>query len=138
MMKLRELLAKVDLPQPEHSALDLEVNRVCTNSHACQQGDLFMGMPGTRVDGGEFWRSAMGQGAIAAIVTSNAANKQPPTADACVIQTQDMVATCSAFAAAPSSRSPIRCRSRRRRPTTAVAGWRGRCRRPKTRHREQK
>ena len=100
MMKLRELLAKVDLQQPEHSALDLLVNRVCTNSHACQQGDLFIGMPGSRVDGGEFWRSAMKQGAIAAVVTSQAAHKQPPTEDACVIQTQDAVATCSAIAAA--------------------------------------
>ena len=100
MMKLRELLAKVNLQQPEHSALDLEVNRVCTNSHACQQGDLFIGMPGTRVDGGEFWRSAVGQGAIAAVVTPSAADKQPPTADACVIQTEDMIAICSAIAAA--------------------------------------
>ena len=100
MMKLRELLAKVNLPQPEHSALDLDVNRVCTNSHACQAGDLFIGMPGTRVDGGEFWRSAVGQGAIAAVVTFQAANKQPPTTDACVIQTDDMIATCSAIAAA--------------------------------------
>lgn len=100
MMKLRELLAKVDLPQPEHSALDLEVNRVCTNSHGCQPGDLFIGMPGTRVDGGEFWRSAMGQGAIAAVVTRKAAGKHPPTNEACVIQTEDMIATCSAIAAA--------------------------------------
>jgi UDP-N-acetylmuramoyl-L-alanyl-D-glutamate--2,6-diaminopimelate ligase len=100
MMKLRELLAKVNLQQPEHFALDLEVNRVCTNSHACKQGDLFIGMPGTRVDGGEFWRSAVGQGAIAAIVTKQAADKQPPTPDTCVIQTEDMIATCSAIAAA--------------------------------------
>ncbi len=100
MMKLRELLAKVNLQQPEHSALDLEVNRVCTNSHACKPGDLFIGMPGTRVDGGEFWRSAMGQGAIAAVVTPQAATKQPPSQDACIIQTQDAIATCSAIAAA--------------------------------------
>lgn len=99
-MKLRELLAKVNLQQPEHSALDLEVNRVCTNSHACQQGDLFIGMPGTRVDGGEFWRSALSQGAIAAVVTPQAAQKQPPSSDNCIIQTQDMIATCSAIAAA--------------------------------------
>jgi len=100
MMKLRELLAKVDLNQPEHSALDTEVTRVCTNSHACQSGDLFIGMPGTRVDGGEFWENALEQGAIAAIVTPQAANRQPPTGDACVIQTKDMIATCSAIAAA--------------------------------------
>ena len=100
MMKLRELLAKVNLQQPEHSALDLEVNRVCTNSHDCQQGDLFIGMPGTRVDGGEFWPSAMEQGAIAAVITPQAATNKPPTSDTCVIQTQDMIAACSAIAAA--------------------------------------
>ena len=100
MMKLRELLAKVNLPQPEHSALELEVNRVCTNSHGCQPGDLFIGMPGTRVDGGEFWQSAVGQGAIAAVVTPQAASKQPPTEEACVIQTEDTVSISSAIAAA--------------------------------------
>ena len=101
MMKLRELLAKVDLQQvPEHTALEQEVTRVCTNSHACKRGDLFIGMPGTRVDGGEFWQSAVGQGAIAALVTPQAAAKQPPTDDACVIQTENMIATCSAIAAA--------------------------------------
>ncbi|MEM6614474.1 MAG: Mur ligase family protein, partial [Cyanobacteria bacterium P01_C01_bin.72] len=99
-MKLRELLAKANLQQPEHDALDLEVNRVCTNSHACQEGDLFIGMPGTRVDGGEFWGSAMGQGAIAAVITPDAAQKQPPGDDMCVIQTKDMIAACSAIAAA--------------------------------------
>ncbi|MEL6580710.1 MAG: UDP-N-acetylmuramoyl-L-alanyl-D-glutamate--2,6-diaminopimelate ligase [Cyanobacteria bacterium J06621_12] len=99
-MKLRELLAKANLQQPEHNALDLEVNRVCTNSHACKEGDLFIGMPGTRVDGGEFWGSAMGQGAIAAVITPDAAQKHPPSNDVCVIQTKDMIATCSAIAAA--------------------------------------
>ena len=100
MMKLRELLAKVNLPQPQHSAMELEVNRVCTNSHSCQPGDLFIGMPGTRVDGGEFWQSAVGQGAIAAVVTPQAADKKPPTNEACVIQTEDTVAISSAIAAA--------------------------------------
>ena len=99
-MKLRELLAKIELKQPEHSALEREVTRVCTNSHACQEGDLFIGMPGTRVDGGEFWQSAVNQGAIAAVVTPHAAAKQPPTANACVIETEDMIATCGAIAAA--------------------------------------
>ena len=99
-MKLRELLAKANIEQSAHNALDLEVNRVCTNSHACKPGDLFIGMPGTRVDGGEFWASAIGQGAIAALVTPNAAQKQLPDNDACVIQTEDIIASCSAIAAA--------------------------------------
>jgi UDP-N-acetylmuramoyl-L-alanyl-D-glutamate--2,6-diaminopimelate ligase len=100
MMKLRELLAKANLQSPEHDALDLEVNRVCTNSHTCQEGDLFIGMPGTRVDGGEFSGSALTQGAIAAIITPAAAQKQPPAKDAYIIQTEDMIATCSAIASA--------------------------------------
>ena len=99
-MKLRELLAKANIEQSADNALDLEVNRVCTNSHACQPGDLFIGMPGTRVDGGEFWASAMGQGAIAAIITPNAAQKKPPSDDVRVFQTEDLIATCSAIAAA--------------------------------------
>lgn len=99
-MKLRELLAKANLQQPEHSALDFEVNQVCTNSHACNQGDLFIGIPGTRVDGGEFWRSALNQGAIAAVISREAAQKQPPDDDACVILAKDMIATCSAIATA--------------------------------------
>ncbi|GAB4550548.1 MAG: UDP-N-acetylmuramoyl-L-alanyl-D-glutamate--2,6-diaminopimelate ligase [Pleurocapsa sp.] len=101
MMKLRELLAKANLERvPEHSALDMEVTRVCTNSHACHGGELFIGMPGTRVDGGEFWQSAVNSGAIAALVTPQAAAKQPPTKDVCVIQTEDMEGICSEIAAA--------------------------------------
>jgi UDP-N-acetylmuramoyl-L-alanyl-D-glutamate--2,6-diaminopimelate ligase len=102
MMKLRELLAKVENIQPaEHQALDREVTRLCTNSQACQAGDLFIGMPGTRVDGGEFWPSAVAAGAIAALVTPQAASKQPPQADRfLLIETEDMIATCGELAAA--------------------------------------
>jgi UDP-N-acetylmuramoyl-L-alanyl-D-glutamate--2,6-diaminopimelate ligase len=102
MMKLRELLAKVDRVKAtvEHEALDLEVTRLCTNSHACRQGDLFVGMPGTRVDGGEFWQSAINAGAVAALVTPEAASKQPPTRDACILQAEDIITACGAIAAA--------------------------------------
>ena len=102
MMKLRELLTKVTNVKilTENSALDAEVKRLCTNSHACQVGDLFIGMPGTRVDGGEFWQSAVAAGAIAAVVTPQALAKQPATPDACLIQTEDMVSACAEIAAA--------------------------------------
>ena len=107
-MKLQELLAKGNLQQAAHPALDLDVNRVCTNSHACKPGDLFIGMPGTRVDGGEFWRSAIERGAIAAVITPQAAQKHPPDGNICVIQTENIVAACSAIASAfydfPSSK----------------------------------
>ena len=62
-MKLRELLdclpyglkeSGVEIPE---TILDTEIKGLCTNSHACHPGDLFIGMPGTRVDGGEFGRA---------------------------------------------------------------------------------
>ncbi|AFY77372.1 UDP-N-acetylmuramyl-tripeptide synthetase [Pleurocapsa sp. PCC 7327] len=102
MMKLRDLLAKVSgISQiPEHPALDKEVKGISTNSHACQLGDLFIGMPGTRVDGGEFWQSALEAGAIAALISPQSAAKYPPTPNACVIQVADPVSACADLSAA--------------------------------------
>ncbi|HEY9737089.1 MAG TPA: UDP-N-acetylmuramoyl-L-alanyl-D-glutamate--2,6-diaminopimelate ligase [Trichocoleus sp.] len=106
-MILRELLAC--LPEglvaldsiAEHPALEAEIKGLCTNSHAAQAGDLFIGMPGTRVDGGEFWPSAIASGAIAALV-SPAALQNRPVSDsaACVIAVSDMVAAGAEVAAA--------------------------------------
>ena len=79
-MKLRELLAAVPSISfdAKHPALDAEVKGLSTNSHACKSGDLFLGMPGTRVDGGDFWQSAIESGALAAIISTQAAEKIPP------------------------------------------------------------
>ena len=79
-MKLRELLAAVPSISfdAKHPALDAEVKGLSTNSHACKSGDLFLGMPGTRVDGGDFWQSAIESGALAAIISTQAAEKTPP------------------------------------------------------------
>ena len=100
-MKLRALLASVSdsLQVPNHPALDLEVKGLSTNSHACQPGDLFIGMPGIRVDGGDFWRGAIASGAIAALVSPQAARKRPPR-ESCVIPVADMVLACAKVAAA--------------------------------------
>ncbi|HEY9747544.1 MAG TPA: UDP-N-acetylmuramoyl-L-alanyl-D-glutamate--2,6-diaminopimelate ligase, partial [Allocoleopsis sp.] len=103
-MKLRELLAAVPgiTQPPSHSALESEVKGLTTNSLACQPGDLFIGMPGTRVDGGEFWPSAIASGAVAALVSPTAAQKRPhtDTEAACVIPADDMVQACAQVAAA--------------------------------------
>lgn len=102
-MKLRELLAVVDsvaqIPS-DPSLEDAEVKGLKTNSHACSDGDLFIGMPGTRVDGGEFWPSAIASGAVAAIVSAEAAEKNPPTPEAVVISASDMTQACAQIAAA--------------------------------------
>jgi UDP-N-acetylmuramoyl-L-alanyl-D-glutamate--2,6-diaminopimelate ligase len=102
-MKLRELLVAVDnIGQlPEHPALDTQVKALKTNSHACGVGDLFIGMPGTRVDGGDFWQSAIAAGAIAAIVSPQALQKHPVGADhPCVIAASNMTQACAQLASA--------------------------------------
>jgi UDP-N-acetylmuramoyl-L-alanyl-D-glutamate--2,6-diaminopimelate ligase len=101
-MKLRELLSKVPNIQhlPTHPALDADITGLKTNSHACGAGDLFIGMPGTRVDGGEFWPGAIENGAIAAVISIAAAKTQPLKDSACVSTAENMIQTSAALAAA--------------------------------------
>ena len=102
MIKLSELLAQVSAitELPDHPALDQAIKSISTNSHACQSGSLFLGMPGTRVDGGEFWPSALESGAIAALVTPQALANYPASEEFCVIPVTDMVGVCAEVAAA--------------------------------------
>ncbi|MDM9582592.1 UDP-N-acetylmuramoyl-L-alanyl-D-glutamate--2,6-diaminopimelate ligase [Nostoc sp. GT001] len=101
-MKLRELLTAVDSVEqlPSYPMEDVEVRGLKTNSHACRVGDLFIGMPGTRVDGGEFWQSAIASGAVAAIVSPEAAQKNPPTNQAVVISASNITQACAQIASA--------------------------------------
>jgi UDP-N-acetylmuramoyl-L-alanyl-D-glutamate--2,6-diaminopimelate ligase len=98
-MKLRELLIHSQISIPTtHPNLDLEVTGLKTNSHTCTPGDLFIGMPGTRVDGGEFWQGAIAAGAIGAVISPTAAAVHPPTSDDCIAIATDMTAACAALA----------------------------------------
>jgi len=101
-MKLRELLAvESGLQLPNHPALDAEVKGLTTNSHACQPGDLFIGMPGTRVDGGDFWQSAIASGAVAALISPQAAQKKAGGEEnPCLITATNMIQACAQVAAA--------------------------------------
>jgi UDP-N-acetylmuramoyl-L-alanyl-D-glutamate--2,6-diaminopimelate ligase len=100
-MKLRELLAHSQIQSAsDHPNLDLAVTGLKTNSHTCTTGDLFIGMPGTRVDGGEFWQGAITAGAIGAVISPAAATVHPPTDANCVVTAADMVAACAALAGA--------------------------------------
>jgi UDP-N-acetylmuramoyl-L-alanyl-D-glutamate--2,6-diaminopimelate ligase len=98
-MKLRELLTQSQITfSSEHPNLDLEVVGLKTNSHACTAGDLFIGMPGTRVDGGEFWQGSIASGAIGAVISPAAASVHQPSGENCVFVTTDMVSACAALA----------------------------------------
>jgi UDP-N-acetylmuramoyl-L-alanyl-D-glutamate--2,6-diaminopimelate ligase len=106
MVKLRDLLALLPPsvgidPQWQsftHPSLELEVKGLSTNSWACQPGDVFIGMPGTRVDGGSFWANALEAGAIAALVSTQV--EMPTTDAALVIPIADMAQACAAIATA--------------------------------------
>ncbi|MGC9528953.1 MAG: UDP-N-acetylmuramoyl-L-alanyl-D-glutamate--2,6-diaminopimelate ligase [Limnospira sp.] len=103
-MKLKELLDPNLLPPESHPALEVEVTGLATNSHACKPGDLFLGMPGTRVDGGDFWPGAIASGAVAAIISESAFEKTPPKGEGgevpWVIPAADMIRTCAEIATA--------------------------------------
>ena len=98
-MKLRELLANVDGVE-YHQTENMEIKGITTNSHACSEGYLFIGMPGTRVDGGEFWQSALAAGAVAAIVSPQAIAKYPPTESEIVISADNINKVCAQISAA--------------------------------------
>lgn len=99
-MELRQLLSDIAhlTPIGEHPHGSLTVKGITTNSHSASDGDIFVGMPGTRVDGGEFWQSALQQGAIASIISTEASQKVPPTAEDCVIISDDIVSVCADLA----------------------------------------
>ncbi|MGL5033642.1 MAG: UDP-N-acetylmuramoyl-L-alanyl-D-glutamate--2,6-diaminopimelate ligase [Microcystaceae cyanobacterium] len=101
-MKLGELLSAVtELGQlPSHPTLDQEIKAIATNSQTCSTQSLFLGMPGTKVDGGEFWPQAFESGAIAALVSKSALAKMPASVDVLVIAVEDMVTACAQIAAA--------------------------------------
>jgi UDP-N-acetylmuramoyl-L-alanyl-D-glutamate--2,6-diaminopimelate ligase len=98
-MKLRELLTQSQIAfTSAHPNLDSEVTGLKTNSHACTAGDLFIGMPGTRVDGGEFWQGAIASGAIGAVISPAAATVHPADSANCIVIAADMIAACAALA----------------------------------------
>ena len=101
-MKLGKLLAGLtglDLANfsTNHPSLELEVTGISTNSQTCEPGYLFLGIPGSRVDGGEFWQGAMRQGAIAAVITPEALAKVPAQGEA-IFTTPDLILTSSEVA----------------------------------------
>ncbi|MDG2989595.1 UDP-N-acetylmuramoyl-L-alanyl-D-glutamate--2,6-diaminopimelate ligase [Candidatus Synechococcus calcipolaris G9] len=104
-MKLRELLEAANLsPEIDDCDLERDVTHLSTNSWDCRPGTLFMGMPGSRVDGGNFWPSALAAGAVAALISPTA--KQPTPGDrasgdnVCVIPVANIQRACGAIAAA--------------------------------------
>ncbi|MEM6450557.1 MAG: UDP-N-acetylmuramoyl-L-alanyl-D-glutamate--2,6-diaminopimelate ligase [Cyanobacteria bacterium P01_D01_bin.105] len=104
-MLLKDLFAEVGvLGVPEalkgHPNWAQEVTGISANSQAITPGNLFVGMPGTRVDGGEFWQSAIEKGAIAALISPAALQAKPNGTDALILTTEATPRCCAELAAA--------------------------------------
>ncbi len=99
-MLLGQLLSLAGYQHPHPESNSLEVKRVITDSRACRDGDLFIGMTGTQVDGGKFAPQAIAQGAIAAIVSTSAFAGLTATEQSKAIAVEDVVLACSKIATA--------------------------------------
>jgi len=105
-MLLKELFADltskgVTVPETasQHPSWTTEVTGLSTNSQTIAPGVLFIGMPGTRVDGGDFWQSAIEKGAIAALITPSALANKPNTTAALVLTADNVAKACAEVAA---------------------------------------
>ncbi|MBF2099227.1 MAG: UDP-N-acetylmuramoyl-L-alanyl-D-glutamate--2,6-diaminopimelate ligase [Gloeomargaritaceae cyanobacterium C42_A2020_066] len=99
-MKLRNLLeiAGQALPSWPAETLEAPVRRLQMDSRQCQPGDVFIGLPGSRVDGGQFWLQALERGAVAALVSPDVAATVP--AGRPVWGVANITPVCGALAAA--------------------------------------
>ena len=88
---LHPLLRQVGLPVSPQLA-NLEVRSISCDSRRVGPGTVFVGLPGTRVDGGQFWPDVLAAGACAAVISPAAAAAVPPGADDAVIVAQEPMA----------------------------------------------
>ncbi len=109
--KLHSLLGEVGLPVPGNLP-NLLITSITCDSRDCKDGSLFLGFPGQKADGGVFWRDALSAGAVAALVSSAAAEIHPPSPKDPVIVLPEPVAEwvgslASAFWGKPTEQLPL-------------------------------
>jgi len=105
---LHSLLHEVGLRIPQALA-NREISSISCDSRRVGEGTLFVGLPGTCVDGGTFWRQVLAAGAAAAVIGEPAAQADPPGPADQVLVVADPVAhwageLAAAFWQHPSSR----------------------------------
>ena len=85
------------------------IEKVTCDSRCVEEGSLFLGLPGQKIDGGCFWPSALSAGAVAAIIGSDADKLNPSSPTDAVVVVPDPVGKwigelLSAFWERPSSK----------------------------------
>ena len=108
---LHPLLHQVGLEVPE-ALPNCELTGLSCDSRRVGGGTLFVGLPGTQVDGGSFWPQALQAGAAAALISAEAARLQPPGPADPVLVLPDPVAQwagdlAAAFWSRPSQRMAL-------------------------------
>ena len=58
---------------------DVAVSEISSDSRRVGRHTLFVGLPGSQVDGGTYWRGALAAGACAAVIGPAAAERVPPS-----------------------------------------------------------
>ena len=78
-----------------------ELSGISCDSRRIGRGTLFVGLPGTQVDGGCFWPQALQAGAVAAVISEAAAALQPPgLGDAVLVAPEPLTRWAGELAAA--------------------------------------
>jgi UDP-N-acetylmuramoyl-L-alanyl-D-glutamate--2,6-diaminopimelate ligase len=104
---LHPLLRHVGL-EPGEQLPNVDVERVSCDSRRLGSGTLFVGLPGTSVDGGTFWPEALAAGAVAAVVGRGAAAARPPAPGDPVIVVEEPVSRWAGLLAAEFWQHPSR------------------------------
>ncbi len=71
---------------------DVLIESIGCDSRSIKKGELFFGLSGEKVDGGQFWRDALAKGAVAAVISAKAADIDPPCERDRVIVLTDSIA----------------------------------------------
>ncbi|MCT0216980.1 UDP-N-acetylmuramoyl-L-alanyl-D-glutamate--2,6-diaminopimelate ligase [Synechococcus sp. CS-1330] len=97
-----------------------ELSGISCDSRRIGRGTLFVGLPGTQVDGGCFWPQALQAGAVAAVISEAAAALQPPgPGDAVLVAPEPLTRWAGELAAA------FWCQPSRRLALIGVTGTNG-------------
>jgi UDP-N-acetylmuramoyl-L-alanyl-D-glutamate--2,6-diaminopimelate ligase len=102
---LHPLLRQIGLAVPP--ALENGVvEAISCDSRRVGKGTLFVGLPGTTVDGGDFWPEVLAAGAVAAVIGRAAAERTPPAELDPVIVVSEPVARWAGLLAAEFWQQP--------------------------------
>ena len=71
LIPLHKLLKLVNISIP-NTLSNPNISNISFNSNEAKLGTLFLGLPGTKVDGGIYWKEAIKNGAEAAIISKEA------------------------------------------------------------------